>query len=58
MSIHKSLAPKNMLARSRNVLTRVERLAVLQRDGRFKKGHDSVFGLPKVRVPKLKGKKK
>ncbi|MEQ8767730.1 MAG: small basic protein [Planctomycetota bacterium] len=58
MSIHKSLAPKNMLARSRNVLTRVERLAILQRDGRWKGDQNSIFGLPKVRVAKPKAKRK
>jgi small basic protein (TIGR04137 family) len=49
MSIHKSLVSKNKLVRQRSVLTRDERIKVLQEDGRWNDG-DSVFGLPKVRV--------
>jgi small basic protein (TIGR04137 family) len=55
MSIDKSLRRKNMLARSRNVLTRAERIKVLQSDERFPEGR-SPYGLPKVRVLKV-GKK-
>jgi small basic protein (TIGR04137 family) len=57
MSIDKSLRRKNMLARSRNVLTRGERILQLQNEERWKEGR-SPFGLPKVRVLKLKGKPK
>lgn len=49
MSIHKSLAVKGKLARTRNVFTRVERLGILKKDGRWEDG-DSVFGLTKVRT--------
>jgi small basic protein (TIGR04137 family) len=56
MSIDKSLRRKNMLARSRNVLTRAERIKVLQNDERFPEGR-SPYGLPKVRVLKVGGKK-
>jgi small basic protein (TIGR04137 family) len=58
MSIDKSLRRKNQLARSRNVLTRGERIKVLQGEDRWKEGR-SPFGLPKVRVLKVgkKGKK-
>lgn len=58
MSIDKSLRRKNQLARSRNVLTRAERIKVLQGDDRWKEGQ-SPFNLPKVRVMKVgkKGKK-
>lgn len=49
MSMHKSLVSKNKLARQRSVLTRAERLKVLEEDGRWSNG-DSVFGLPKVRT--------
>lgn len=55
MSIDKSLRRKNQLARSRNVLTRTERIKVMQGDDRWTEGR-SPFGLPKVRVMKV-GKK-
>ena len=48
MSIHTSLKVSNKLGGHRNVLTRPERLAKLQEEGRRKEG-DSVFGLQKVR---------
>jgi small basic protein (TIGR04137 family) len=57
MSIDKSLRRKNTLARSRNVLTRGERIKVLQDDERWKDGQ-SPYGLPKVRVMKIAGGKK
>jgi small basic protein (TIGR04137 family) len=57
MSIDQSLRRKNMLARSRNVLTRAERIKVLQDEERWKEGR-SPFGLPKVRVLKIKAKAK
>jgi small basic protein (TIGR04137 family) len=56
MSIDKSLRRKNQLARSRNVLTRAERIKVLQNDERWPEGR-SPFGLPKVRVFKVVTKK-
>jgi small basic protein (TIGR04137 family) len=57
MSIDKSLRRKNQLARSRNVLTRGERIKVLQDEERWKEGR-SPFGLPKVRVLKVAKKPK
>lgn len=60
MSMHKSLKIKSSLSRSRNVLTRAERLERLLIEGRLDE-KSSVFGLPKVRVKviaKLKKKKK
>ena len=57
MSIDQSLRRKNMLARSRNVLTRAERIKTLQDDERWQEGR-SPFGLPKVRVLKVKAKPK
>jgi small basic protein (TIGR04137 family) len=57
MSIDKSLRRKNTLARSRNVLTRGERIKVLQADERWPDGR-SPFGLPKVRVLKITKAKK
>ena len=56
MSIDKSLRRKNQLARSRNVLTRGERIKVLQSDERFPEGR-SPYNLPKVRVMKVVIKK-
>jgi small basic protein (TIGR04137 family) len=56
MSIDKSLRRKNQLVRARNVLTRAERIKVLQDDERWKEGR-SPFGLPKVRVLKMVIKK-
>jgi small basic protein (TIGR04137 family) len=57
MSIDKSLRRKNSLARSRNVLTRGERIKVLQNDERFPEGR-SPYNLPKVRVMKVAKKAK
>jgi len=57
MSIDKSLRRKNTLARSRNVLTRTERIKVLQDEERWKDGR-SPYGLPKVRVLKIAKKVK
>jgi small basic protein (TIGR04137 family) len=57
MSIDKSLRRKNTLARSRNVLTRGERILALQGEERWKDGR-SPFGLPKVRVLKVAKKPK
>jgi len=56
MSIDKSLRRKNQLARSRNVLTRAERVKVLMEEERWKEGQ-SPFGLIKVRVHKVVIKK-
>lgn len=60
MSLHKSLKQQSSLTRSRNVLTRAERLEILLKEGRLE-DENSVFGLPKVRVvamSKVKKKKK
>ena len=57
MSIDKSLRRRNQLARARNVLTRAERIRVLQDEERWKEGR-SPFGLPKVRVLKVATKKR
>jgi small basic protein (TIGR04137 family) len=54
----KTLRTRLGSSRSRNVLTRGERIARLQEEDRFSVGR-SPFGLPKVRVQKaLAGKKK
>ncbi len=58
MSIDKTLRTRLGLSRSRNVLTRGERIAQLTEEDRFAVGR-SPFGLPKVRIQKaLTGKKK
>jgi small basic protein (TIGR04137 family) len=57
MSVDKSLRRKNTLARSRNVLTRAERIKVLQTDDKWPGGR-SPYGLPKVRVFKVAKKAK
>ncbi len=56
MSIDKSLRRKNSLERSRNVLTRGERIKVLQDEERWPDGR-SPYNLPKVRVLKIVVKK-
>ncbi len=50
MSIHSSLKGVNTLVGERSVLSRVERIAKLQKEGRFDGEADSVYGLPKVRT--------
>jgi small basic protein (TIGR04137 family) len=58
VTIDKSLKRRGRLARSRNVLKRGERIAVLKADERWKEGR-SPLGLPKVRISKTAaGKKK
>jgi small basic protein (TIGR04137 family) len=57
MTIDKSLRIHGGTQRSRNVLTRAERLAKLKEAERWQEG-DRVLGLPKVAVPKLALKKK
>jgi small basic protein (TIGR04137 family) len=59
LSVHRSLATKSNLVRSRNVLNRYERIELLKKTGRFQEDA-SPYGLPKVRVLKVKkrGKEK
>ena len=56
MSIDKSLRRKNTLQRARNVLTRGERIAQMQKEDRWP-DECSPFGLPKVKVLKIVVKK-
>ena len=59
MSIHSSLKGLNTLEGERSVLTRVERIAKLSKDGKFDSEESSVYGLPKVRTKfKVAGGKK
>jgi len=53
MAVDKSLKSQEGLLRQRNVLTRAERLARLEDDGRWKEG-ESIFGLRKVRVVRVR----
>ena len=59
MAVDKSLKTKGQLLRRRNVLSREERLLMLEQEGRWQPG-ESIFGLPKVsvRIRKVRGKKK
>lgn len=57
MTIDKSLKVRAGGVKSRNVLTRAERLEKLKATDRWQDG-DSVLGLPKVRVQKITMKKK
>ena len=52
MSLHKSLKTKIKFGR-RNVLSRVERIKLLKKRGRWEEGN-SVLGLPKEKIVKLK----
>lgn len=56
MSIHPSF--KSGKSKTQNsVLKRLERLLHLQKDEKWDEEKDSIFGLPKVKVQKLKFKK-
>ncbi len=57
MSIDKSLISKSKLVRQRNVLTRPERIKHLTDEGLWDE-KKSVYGLPKVKIMKVKKKAK
>ena len=59
MSMDKSLKIRGKLVRSRNVLNRAERLALMERRRTWVEG-DPIFGLPKTKVDQVKqgGQKK
>ena len=57
MSIDSSLKIRNALIRHRNVLTRAERIKILQEEERWNE-EDSVLGLPKVEHRKSAAGKK
>jgi small basic protein (TIGR04137 family) len=57
MSVDKSLKVASALARPRSVLSRTERLAQLRDEGRWTE-EKSVYGIPKVRVRRVKRKAK
>lgn len=56
MSIDRSLRGKSSLTRHRNVLSRAERVVLLQEGGKW--GGTSALGLPKVGHRKVKAGKK
>jgi small basic protein (TIGR04137 family) len=55
--MHKSLIPADRFGGHRNVLTRSERVARLEAEQKIK-AEDSVFGILKVRIIRVKQKKK
>ena len=58
VSLHKSLLAGRRAGRHRNVLSREERIAKLEDEGRWNEDGSSVFGLPKVRsIKPVAGKK-
>ncbi len=57
MTMDSSLKVKAGAIRSRNVMTRAERIAQLQRLEKFNED-ESILGMPKVRVIKVSLKKK
>lgn len=58
MTMDKSLRIRAGSTRSRNVLTRAERIEQLKGSDRFADETNSPYGLPKTRVAKLSMKKK
>jgi small basic protein (TIGR04137 family) len=50
MTMDRSLKDHGGLKGSRSVLTRAERIAKMQEEGRFDPEKDTPFGLPKLRV--------
>lgn len=50
MTIHSSLRGADTLRGERSVLTRMERIQKLQKDGKFDPNANAVWGLPKVRT--------
>ncbi len=58
MSVHRTLGRGDELKRQRSVLTREERLAKMEDEGKWTEGEDSIFGLPKLRVVKARKVKK
>jgi small basic protein (TIGR04137 family) len=58
MSIHPSLRGVDTLVGERSVFTRMERIQILMRDGKFDREASSPHGLPKVRTRSKATKKK
>ncbi len=58
MSVHKSLRTGGSLVKHRNVLTRAERIKLLEEGGEWREGQSNVLGLRKVKNIKVAAKKK
>ncbi|MFQ5655879.1 MAG: small basic protein [Planctomycetota bacterium] len=56
MSVDHTLKTSDALSRHHNVLSRYKRIVELERQGLWKAGENSPFGLPKVRVQQAKKK--
>ena len=54
MSIHRSLVSKSGIGRSRNVLTRYERILEMRKLNSWDEEEGRPYGLPKVKVVKVK----
>ena len=54
MSIHRSLVSKSNLGRSRNVLTRYERIIEMRKLGNWDEEEGNPYGLPKIKEMKVK----
>ena len=57
MSVHPSLKTVDTMKRHRSVLSRLERVKVLQGKGAFSPREHSVLGLPKVKHLRIRVKK-
>lgn len=58
VSVHKSLRTGGGLNKHRNVLTRIERIKILEEAGQWREGQNAVVGLRKVKSIKVAAKKK
>ena len=57
MSLHRSLKSVDTMKRHRSVLSRLERMKILQEKGSLDLGSCSILGLPKVKHLKMKIRK-
>lgn len=57
MSIHSSLKSAGTMKRHRSVLSRLERVKLLQEKGELNLGEKSILGLPKVKHLKIRMRK-
>jgi len=57
MSIHPSLKLHKGQAETRSVLKRTERIRMLMAEGKWDRNSSSIYGLPKVKIVKIKIKK-
>ena len=57
MSIHRSLKSSNTMKRHRSVLSRLERVQILEEKGSLDPAESRVLGLPKVKHLKLRIRK-